>query len=80
MIKIKFANLINLIANKEIIPEMLQKNCTGEKIFRKVKDLIENKSLAQKQISESHESLALMGFGNVEKSSTKAAKEILKIL
>lgn len=80
MIKIKFANLINLIANKEIIPEMLQKNCTGEKIFRRVKDLIENKYLAQKQISESHTSLALMGFGNVEKSSAKAAKEIIKII
>lgn len=80
MIKIKFANLVNLIANKEIIPEMLQKKCTGQKIYHQLKNLIEDESVAQKQISDSAVSLSIMGLGSAEKSSSKATKEILKII
>lgn len=80
MVKIKFANLVNLIAGKEIIPEMLQDNCEGRKIYEKLKMLINDKLLAEKQINESEKSLVLMGFGKAIKSSTKAASEILKIL
>ena len=80
MVKIKFANLVNLIANKEIIPEMLQNNCEGNKIFQTLKRLIENQSLVDKQIEESEKSLILMGLGSPVKSSSKAAKEILEIL
>lgn len=80
MVKIKFANLVNLIAGKEIIPEMLQDNCERRKIYEKLKMLINDKSLTEKQIIESEKSLILMGFGKAIKSSTKAASEILKIL
>lgn len=80
MIKIKYANLVNLIANKEIIPEMLQEKCVGEKIFKQLATLLEDESLVHKQISESKVSLSLMGLGSAEKSSLKGAKEILNIL
>ncbi len=80
MIKIKYANLINLISNKEVIPEMLQKDCEGQKIFMKLENLINDKNLAQKQIDESQLALRMMGYESVEKSSTKAAKEILNML
>ncbi|MBU6339025.1 MAG: lipid-A-disaccharide synthase [Rickettsiales bacterium] len=79
MVRIKFANLVNLIANKEIIPEMLQDNCTGNKISEKLKELIDDESLAKKQITESENSLVLMGYGSPVKSSARAAEEILKL-
>ena len=32
LVKIKFANIINIINNKEIIPELIQKECNAEEI------------------------------------------------
>ena len=39
----KFANIINVMAGKEIIPELIQFNCTSEKILRKIEELVSNK-------------------------------------
>ena len=33
LVKIKFANIINIINNKEIIPELLQKECNAKEIY-----------------------------------------------
>jgi lipid-A-disaccharide synthase len=79
MVKIKFANLINLILNKEVIPEMLQDKCEGKQIAQKLKNLIDDKNFSQKQITESQAALKLMGSGDSENPSVKAAKEILKL-
>lgn len=79
MVKIQFANLINLISNQEIIPEMLQDKCRSDLIFVEMQKLLENKILAQKQIDDSEAALKLMGLGSLENPSFKAAKEILKI-
>jgi lipid-A-disaccharide synthase len=78
MVKIKFANLINLILNKELIPEMLQNNCESKQISNCLEKLILDKNFAQKQISESLAALKLMGLGSSENPSKKAAMEILK--
>lgn len=78
MVKIKFANLVNLILNKEIIPEMLQYDCNAEKIHQTLKILVADKALRQKQIDDSQSALTLMGLGNLESSSQKAVQKILE--
>ena len=78
IVKIKFANLINLILNREIIPEMLQKKCRADLIFVQLKNLIEDKKAAQNQIDESITALKMIGLESVDNPSVKAAKEILK--
>jgi lipid-A-disaccharide synthase len=78
MVKIKFANLINLILNKEVIPEMLQDNCEAQKISNHLEKLIFDKNLAQQQITETFAALKLLGLGSLENPSQKAAHEILK--
>ena len=78
MIKIRFANLLNLIANREIIPEMIQNNSQGEKIFQKMLQLIEDKEAAANQIKNSLIALKAMGLEMLENPSQKAAREILK--
>ncbi|MDX2083633.1 MAG: lipid-A-disaccharide synthase [Rickettsiales bacterium] len=77
MVKIKFANLINLISNQEIIPEMLQKKCRADLIFLELKKLIADKNLAQKQIDQSQIALKIMGLGALQSATNKAVKEIL---
>ena len=79
LVKIKFANLINLILNKELIPEMLQDNCNAQTIASHLERLILDKNLAQKQITESEIALKLMGLGSGESPSQKAAAQILKL-
>ena len=52
LVKVKFANLINIAANEEIIPELLQSNCTANKIFNTVNHLLNNKQHLENQITK----------------------------
>ena len=49
--KIKFANIINIAANEEIIPELLQSKCNSKNIFNTVNKILNNHELKEKQIS-----------------------------
>ncbi|MFT6220249.1 MAG: lipid-A-disaccharide synthase [Rickettsiales bacterium] len=77
LIKIKYANLINLILNRELIPELLQKKCVSVTIANCAMRLIENPNLAEMQISEGKKVLTLLGLNATETPSQKAAKKIL---
>ncbi len=52
LVKVKFANLINIAANEEIIPELLQSNCNANNIFNTVNHLLNNKQLLENQITK----------------------------
>ena len=50
-VKVKYANIINIIANKEIIPELIQFNCTAEKIFKVASSYIESSNERKNNVS-----------------------------
>ena len=50
LVKVKFANIINIINNKEIIPELLQKECNSKEIFKSVIYFLKNPDYAKQQI------------------------------
>ena len=52
LVKVKFANLINIAANEEIIPELLQSNCNANNIFNTVNHLLNNKQHLENQITK----------------------------
>lgn len=52
MIKIKYANLINIILSKPAIPEFLQSDCTSEKIANKVIYMMQNEKEISNQLSD----------------------------
>lgn len=79
MIKIKFANLINLVMNEEVIPEMLQKKCSKFELLKRFKYLLSDKNSAKLQIEKSKIGLKIMGLGFAENPSRKAAQEIIKL-
>ena len=58
LVKIKFANIINIINNKEIIPELIQKECNSKEIYNSVVYFLKNPELMKKQISECEETLS----------------------
>jgi lipid-A-disaccharide synthase len=79
IILIKFANLINIILNKELIPELLQDNCCANKIAIETENFIANPQIMQNQINKSQNVLKILGLDSSETPSAKAAKRILEL-
>ena len=52
LVKVKFANIINIAAGKEIIPELLQEKCNAKNIFNKVDEFLTNPELSSNQINK----------------------------
>ena len=50
LVNVKFANIINIINNKEIIPELLQSECNPQEIFKTVVYFLKHPDLMSKQI------------------------------
>jgi lipid-A-disaccharide synthase len=53
LIKVRFANIINIAANEEIIPELLQSKCNSNDIFIAVDKLFNDKQALQEQLTKS---------------------------
>jgi lipid-A-disaccharide synthase len=52
LVKIKYANIVNIINNKEVIPELIQKECNAKEIYKSVAYFLKNPSLMSKQVEE----------------------------
>jgi lipid-A-disaccharide synthase len=55
LVKVKFANIINIAANKEIIPELLQSKCNSKNIFNTVNALLNDKNSLNEQVMKTQE-------------------------
>ena len=55
LVKVKFANIINIAANEEIIPELLQSKCNPQNIFNTVTKLLQDQGALAKQVIKSQE-------------------------
>jgi len=74
LVKIKFANIINIINNKEIIPELIQKECNAKEIYNSVIYFLKNPELMKKQINDCEETLTKI------RSKTSSSDETSSIL
>ena len=77
LVKVKFANIINIAADKEIIPELLQEKCNSKDIFKKVDEFLLNPELSKKQITEYQEVIRNL---KTEKSSEIASSVLINSL
>lgn len=80
MVKIKYASLINIIANREIIPEYIQSDFTAENVTQAISDLLSDYKGAKSQIAESQRVLESIGFNSDQKPSNIAAKIIVDMI
>lgn len=74
LLKIKYVNLINLLANKEIISELLQENCTVDNIVNETISLLNGKK------QETHFSLNQLGVDDELTPSQKIADYLQKMV
>ncbi len=80
MVTNRFANLINIIMNRYVIKEHIQKDCKGEKIAGSMRELILDLEVARKQIVECQKALEMMGMGSEKSSTQKAVDAILDVV
>ena len=57
LIKIKFVNIINIINDKEVIPELLQGECNAKEIYNSVLYFLKNPKIISDQISTCNKTL-----------------------
>ena len=74
LVNVKFVNIINIINDKEVIPELLQKECNAEEIYRTVIYFLKNPKLIKKQLYECDKTLEGI------KSKTSSSNETATIL
>ena len=74
--KVKFATIINIINNKEIIPECLLNNCNSDYIYNKTKDLLDNPELIKEQVENNLKTIKILGYNNNNNSGNIIAKKI----
>ena len=72
LVNVKFANIINIINNKEIIPELLQDECNAVEIYRSVIYFLKKPELIKKQLDACKKTLE--GIKSKTSSSNEAAK------
>jgi lipid-A-disaccharide synthase len=78
LVNVKFANIINIINNKEVIPELLQKECNANEIYKSVIYFLKNPELIQKQLTDC--SKTLDGIRSKTSSAGEASSILLKYL
>ncbi len=71
LLKIKYVNLINLIMDQPIIPELLQENCTVSKMTQTMRELL------QSNTQQTEAALAKLGKGTTP--SEKVAENLIQL-
>jgi len=57
LVKIKYANIINIINDKEIIPELIQKECNSKEIYNSVVYFLKNPEKMKQQVNDCEKTL-----------------------
>jgi len=71
LVNVKYANIINIINNKEVIPELLQDECNAKEIYNSVIYMLKNPNIGKKQLDECNKTLE--GIRSKSSSSNEVA-------
>ena len=77
LVKVKHANIINIINDKEIIPELIQKECNSREVYNSVVYFLRNPDLMKKQVNQCQKTLNYLKNGL---SSENAANILLNYI
>tara|TARA_B100000963_G_scaffold318474_1_gene299629 strand:- start:5 stop:1138 length:1134 start_codon:yes stop_codon:yes gene_type:complete len=78
LVNVKYANIINIINDREVIPELLQNECNADEIYKSVIYFLKNPKLIQKQLNDC--SKTLNGIRSKTSSADEASSVLLKYL
>ncbi len=75
LIKVKYANIFNIISNSEIIPELLQSRCNPDEIYEVFNSHMQNPELSKSQLLNCNKILSDMRINSL--SSEKVANILI---
>lgn len=76
LIRVRFVNLVNIILERQAVPELLQEECRGDRLAAAVAGLLDDESARRRQAADAGEALRHLGLGGPSPSS-RAAEVIL---
>ncbi len=79
IVKIRYAHLLNLILDRMAVPELLQHDCTPDRLAAEATRLLDDPAAAAEQIAAGQEALKAIGYGGVS-PGLRAADEVLAMM
>ena len=74
----KYANLVNILAEREVVKEYLLEDCTPEKLSAEAEKLLDDEEYRQAQLRDAFDVLKLLGADDPVPPSQKAAQVVLE--
>ncbi len=78
LIKIRFANLVNIMHDRLVVPELIQENCTAEQLAAACDQLLADPAARAAQIAGLTQTAQWLGEGDTPPSA-RAAQTVLKV-
>lgn len=79
LFKIPYINLTNILLDRKAVPELIQEDCTPERLTQEVLRLMDDAEVRRRQKSDMKEAMAKLGHGG-ESPGHRAAKAVLEII
>jgi lipid-A-disaccharide synthase len=79
-LRIRYANLINLILDREVIPEFLQEDCRPETLADGMDRILRDGSIRRQQRDGALQALTSLGLGSTDRPSRRAARVLTELL
>jgi lipid-A-disaccharide synthase len=79
LVKVRFANLLNIVLDRPAIPELLQHDCTPEQLARELTQLLDDRLARDREIEAYDEGLKRLGRGDVS-PGLRAADCVLSLI
>ena len=72
LIKVKFANIVNLVLDRPAIPELLLENCVPDMLASQVSELLDSQNARTNQRKAYVEAMAMLGMGTISPGERSA--------
>jgi lipid-A-disaccharide synthase len=78
-VKVRYVNLVNLLLDREAVPELLLERCTPEALESAIAKLLADDAAPASQVAAYEEALALLGKDGAP-PSFRAADVVLEVI
>ncbi len=79
LIRVRFVHLVNIVLDREVVPELLQESCRPDFLAAALEDLLMDEGRRHRQIEGYAEAVKRLGFGGPSPAS-RAAKVVLQVI
>jgi lipid-A-disaccharide synthase len=79
LVKSRYVNLVNIVLDRLVVPELLLEECTPDRLSSALADLLDDDGARAAQIAGYRESLARLGQGGPA-PSLRAADDVLAVM